>query len=65
MVYVWVGLALLGFASSADRHRNWLALIVMPVLLAVVIMLVFDIAYPRLGIVHIHDPILLRLRQTF
>jgi hypothetical protein len=37
----------------------------MPLLLAVVILLVFDLAYPRLGIVHVHDPILTRFRQTF
>jgi len=58
-------LAAVGFASSADRRRNWLALLVMPLLLAVVTMLVFDISYPRLGVVHVHDPILVRLKQTF
>jgi hypothetical protein len=37
----------------------------MPLMLAFVILLVFDISFPRMGIVHVRDPILERLKQSF
>ena len=42
-----------------------LGMLVAPVLLAVVIALVFDLAHPRIGIIRVHDPILTRLKQSF
>ena len=39
--------------------------LVMPLLLATVILLVFDIAHPRIGILRVCDPILTRLKQSF
>jgi hypothetical protein len=36
----------------------------MPLLLAMVILLVYELAHPRIGIVRVHDPILKRLRKT-
>ena len=39
-------------------------MLVMPLLLASVIALVFDIAHPRLGIVRVHHQSLLRLKET-
>jgi hypothetical protein len=60
-----VALAAVGFISGLKQEKSWLAMVVMPLLLAVVILLVFDISYPRVGIVHVHDPILVRLKQSF
>jgi hypothetical protein len=60
-----VALGAVGFVSGLKRKVSWLGMVVMPLLLAIVIMLVFDISYPRIGIVHVRDPILARLRQSF
>ena len=60
-----VALGAVGFNNGLQHRTSWLALVIMPLLLAVVILLVFDISYPRIGIVHVHDPILARLKQTF
>jgi len=60
-----VALGAVGFVAGLRRKVSWLGMVVMPLLLAVVILLVFDISYPRIGIVHVHDPILARLKQTF
>jgi len=38
---------------------------VAPLLFALVIGLVFDLAHPRLGIIRVQDPILTRLEQRF
>ena len=37
---------------------------VLPLLLATVILLVFDLAHPRLGILRVKDPTLIRLKQS-
>ena len=60
-----VALGAVGFNSGLRRRTSWLALVILPLLLAVVILLVFDISYPRIGIVHANDPILPRLKQSF
>lgn len=60
-----VALAAVGFNNGLQHRTSWLALVIMPLLLAIVILLVFDISYPRIGIVHVHDPILPRLKLTF
>jgi hypothetical protein len=60
-----VALGAVGYVAGLKRRVSWLGMIVMPLLLAVVILLVFDISYPRTGIVRVHDSILARLKQTF
>ena len=60
-----VALGAVGFIAGLKRKVTWLGMVVMPLLLAVVILLVFDISYPRMGIVHVRDPILARLKQSF
>jgi len=60
-----VALGAVGYVSGLKRKVTWLGMVVMPLLLAVVILLVFDISYPRMGIVHVRDPILARLKQSF
>jgi hypothetical protein len=60
-----VALGSVGFVSGLRKRVSWLGIVVMPLLLAVVILLVFDISYPRMGIVHVRDPILARLKQSF
>jgi hypothetical protein len=60
-----VALGAVGFVAGLKRKVTLLGMVVMPLLLAVVILLVFDISYPRMGIVHVRDPILARLKQSF
>src|SRR5262245_21426530 len=60
-----VALGAVGFVAGLKRKVTFLGMVVMPLLLAVVILLVFDISYPRMGIVHVRDPILERLKQSF
>ena len=60
-----VALGAVGYVAGLKRKVTWLGMAVMPLLLAVVILLVFDISYPRTGIVHVRDPILARLKQSF
>jgi membrane protein YdbS with pleckstrin-like domain len=60
-----VALGAVGFNCGLQRRMSWLALLIMPLLLAVVILLIFDISYPRIGIVHVRDPILARLKRSF
>ena len=63
-----VFLVLIGYrrrACGLGGKVRLLGMVVMPVLLAVVILLVFDLAHPRIGIVKVRDPILTRLKQSF
>jgi hypothetical protein len=60
-----IALGAVGFNCGLQGRISWLALGIMPLLLAVVTLLIFDISFPRIGIVHVRDPILARLKQTF
>jgi hypothetical protein len=60
-----VALASVGFTSGLREKVSWLGMVIMPLMLAFVILLVFDISFPRMGIVHVRDPILERLKQSF
>jgi hypothetical protein len=60
-----VALGAVGFNCGLQGRMSWLAMAIMPLLLAIVILLIFDISYPRIGIVHVRDPILARLKQSF
>ena len=60
-----VALAAVGYVAGLKRKVTWLGMVVMPLLLAVVILLVFVISYPRTGIVQVRDPILPMLKQSF
>ena len=53
-----------GFVCALEG-RSVLGMIVMPLLLATVVGLIFDLAHPRIGIVRVNDPILPRLKQSF
>jgi hypothetical protein len=59
-----VAVGSVGFVSGLKQKVSWLGMVVMPLLLAVVILLVFNISYPRIGIVHVYNPVLIRLKQT-
>lgn len=52
-------------AAGLRAKMRLLGMLVMPILLATVILLVFDIAHPRIGILRVRDPILTRLKQSF
>jgi hypothetical protein len=60
-----VAMGSVGYESGLQGRMHALGMFVAPVLLAVVIGLVFDLAHPRMGIIRIHDPTLTRLKQSF
>lgn len=60
-----IAMAAVGYSCGLETTRLAFGMLMMPLLLAAVIILVFDIAHPRLGIVGIRDQSLIRLRQTF
>ena len=60
-----VAMASTGFVCALEGRRSVLGMTVMPLLLATVVGLTFDLAHPRVGIVRVHDPILTRLKQSF
>jgi hypothetical protein len=58
-------MATVGYECGLEAKMRLLGMLVMPLLLATVILLVFDIAHPRIGILRVRDPILTRLKQSF
>lgn len=59
-----IAMTTVGYSCGLERMRLALGMLTMPLLLAAVIVLVFDIAHPRLGIVGVHDQSLIRLKQS-
>ena len=53
-----------GFACGLEKRAARHGMFVMPLLLAVVIVLVFDLAHPRLGIIRVTRSDLMRLKQS-
>jgi hypothetical protein len=53
-----------GFACGLEKRASAHGMIAMPLLLAVVILLVFDLAHPRLGILRVTDRTLIHLKQS-
>jgi len=60
-----VAMASTGFVCALEGRRSVLGMYVMPVLLATVVGLTFDLAHPRIGLVRVQDPVLTRLKQSF
>ncbi len=60
-----VAMTAVGYECGLEAKMHALGMLVAPVLLAVVIGLVFDLAHPRIGIIRVQDPILTRLKQSF
>ena len=58
-------MASVGFECGLGGRVRVLGMVVMPLLLATVILLVFDLSRPRIGLTRIRDPILIRLKQSF
>jgi hypothetical protein len=58
-------MAAIGYECGLEGKVRVLGMVVMPALLATVILLVFDLAHPRIGLTRIHDPILAKLKQSF
>jgi hypothetical protein len=56
-------MASIGYACGFDRRRMSFGMFVLPLLVTGVIMLVFDLAHPSLGIVRVPDVAMIRLRQ--
>jgi hypothetical protein len=59
-----VGMASIGYTCGLAGKRLSFGMIVMPLLVAGVIVLVFDIGNPRRGIVRVSDQTMIRLRQS-
>ena len=59
-----IGMVSIGYTCGISSKRLAFGMLVIPLLLAAVIALVFDIAHPRLGIVRVHHQSLLRLKQS-
>jgi hypothetical protein len=55
--------ASIGFGCGLDKRASAHGMVAVPLLLAAVILLVFDLAHPRIGILRARDPILIQLRQ--
>jgi len=47
-----------------EKRMSTHGMFVMPLLLAAVILLVLDLAHPRIGVIQLRDPALLRLKQS-
>jgi hypothetical protein len=60
-----VAMGAVGYECGLEAKMRALGMLVAPLLLALVIALVFDLAHPRIGIIRVHDPILMRLKQSF
>jgi hypothetical protein len=60
-----VAMAAVGYECGLEARMHALGMLVAPLMLAIVIGLVFDLAHPRIGIVRVHDPSLTRLKQSF
>ena len=59
-----IALASVGHSCGVARKMMPFGMFVMPLLVAAVIVLVFDIAHPRVGIVRVSDQGMLRLKQA-
>jgi hypothetical protein len=56
-------MASIGFSCGLEKRTSPHGMIVLPVLLGLVVLLVFDLAHPRLGFLRASDPILIQLKQ--
>jgi hypothetical protein len=63
LVVAATGMAATGYSCGLHRRRLPLGMILMPVLIVLVVALVFDLDYPRAGIIRAGQGALLRLRQ--
>jgi len=57
-------MAVVGFGCGLEKRMSTHGMFVMPLLLAAVILLVLDLAHPRIGVIQLRDPALLRLKQS-
>jgi len=57
-------MASIGFSCGLEKRASPHGMIILPVLLGIVVLLVFDLAHPRLGFLRVSDPILLQLKQS-
>ncbi|HXU81766.1 MAG TPA: hypothetical protein VN914_10245, partial [Polyangia bacterium] len=58
------GMAATGYSCGLHRRRIPLGMILMPVLIVLVVALVFDLDYPRAGVIRAGQGAMLRLRQS-
>ena len=60
-----IGSLLVGYATSGNKHRLWLHAVVFAAMLSLVVLVIVDLEYPRLGLIRVDsaDHVLLELRQ--
>jgi hypothetical protein len=56
--------ASIGFGCGLEKRTSTHGMIIMPLLLGTVILLVFDLGHPRVGIMRASDPILVHLKES-
>jgi hypothetical protein len=57
-------IASIGFSCGLEKRTSAHGMIVLPVLLGIVVLLVFDLANPRIGFMRVSDPTLIRLKHS-
>jgi hypothetical protein len=62
LVVAATGVALIGHSAGLDGARFWFGMIAMPLLIAAVITLIYDLDHPRLGLVRLGQESMLALR---
>jgi len=66
LVLVLASALLAGYAMAESRKRNWIHMLLYTVIMATAVYLIFDLEYPRLGLVRIDaaDQVLIDLRTS-
>ena len=61
-----VGALLVGFGTAADAERNWFHTVIFAAVLSLVVYVIVDLEYPRLGLIRVDsaDQILIELRDS-
>jgi hypothetical protein len=61
---VAAAMASIGFACGLEKRASMHGMIFLPLLLGTVVLLVFDLANPRIGFMRVKDPILVQLKRS-
>jgi hypothetical protein len=61
-----MGGLLIGYELAGKKHRDWLHMLIFPLLMAVTLYVILDLEFPRRGLIRIDaaDEVLIELRQS-
>lgn len=61
-----VGALLVGYDTSANKHRGWLHMVVFAVVISLAVFVIVDLEFPRLGLIRIDaaDQVLIELQKS-